>query len=1283
MGAFRRTAGVQIEEVRGVRSIKGVPYVLRDCERDVERRLRDRRVLIVGPAMAGKTRLALQLTREIFPDHGFVDAADGTSLRTLLEVEPSDSRLVIWLDDLMRFLGDDPLTRVVLELLHSRGNVLIATMGTRSYEALTSTDAVQPFGWGLPAWFGEPVRLAGWSPGELDRAMHRGVAEQILASARRSGLSASVGGGPGLVRWLRSGGSNQPVGYALVRAAADWRGAGMSPVLARQTLVDLVPSYLNNVSAAADVDAVSNGLSWAATRVNGVALLEPHGDGYRLLDYVHEHLAAEASMIPQPVWDTAIARALPRELVDVGYRAAIRHDRPDIAKAAYRKAADSADPIAAPQAALCLARLHQRAGDLVAATDAYRQALDSRHPDYAPAAALALGGMREDRFDPTGAAAIYQFAVDTGHPDHAPAAALRLGHLRKNRGDLAGAAAAYALAAVSQHAAAARAASLLEDVRRDQTVSDVQTAAMAAVIAAVKTGAPAVNARDPRPKPEAKPEAQPEVQPDAATGPIPTVGTGAMPEAARNPETGPAVAPETRRLTIAAVSVAVPTAPAANGHRSVANTVTMAAVPPVAHRRPPGGDHTDGYMTAFQRSRASAAAIDHTLTTGPAPLANSESMLELGKNRLDQGDVDGALAAWQKVLESGHPENAPAAALLIGSVHSKRGDVDRAAEAYRVAVDSGHPDHAEDAAAQLTSVLEDRDYLEQAAAYRREIESGDPEAAPGAALSLAFLCQSRDDIAGEAAAYQRVIDLGSREYLPIAAYNLGVLRQENGELEEAAAAWRLAIDSGDAVFGPTAAFNLGILRREEDDVEAATAAWRAAVASGDPEYAPAAAVELGTLRRELGDDAGAAADWQFALDSRHPDYAPAAAFTLGVLRLSQGDRVAAVKAWQYAIDSRHFDAAPAAALKLGHLRKQQGDLRRAAACYQLAIDSGHEDGAPEAAIYLGLLLDEHDDLDGAAAAYQVAIDSKHETEAPEAAVRLGLLREKRGDLDGAAEAYRVAAESNHVVYSSDAETYLANLDSGVSNVDEGSAPPEAEPEPGRAPDPVADRDAVAGVPEIFEALDHLDVDEVLSRAFLRVYHRSTIGEADNFIYARPIVGDLVELFVLDSPGAVQIFHRAELERFDRNSLLNASLRNLLAAPIDDYQVFSDNGGQMHVAFGQSVYIASKLLILPDVLGRTVGAAEPPHGVLVCAPNQHELAFHPVIDKSVVPSLQQLSQFALQGFTEGAGPVSPFVYWWQRGRLSQVTRYDDDGQLFIDVDDAFGRVLDELTDGSAS
>jgi len=132
---------------------------------------------------------------------------------------------------------------------------------------------------------------------------------------------------------------------------------------------------------------------------------------------------------------------------------------------------------------------------------------------------------------------------------------------------------------------------------------------------------------------------------------------------------------------------------------------------------------------------------EQRISAPPLPLANP---LVAG-TAAGSGDAEGAAAAYQRAVDSGHPDQAPRAAFGLGVPRQDRGDTDGARAAYQPAADSGHPD-----------------------------------AAPMAARNLGLLLQGQGDTDGAAAAYRRAIDSRHPDAAPMAAYNLGVLLEGRG-----------------------------------------------------------------------------------------------------------------------------------------------------------------------------------------------------------------------------------------------------------------------------------------------------------------------------------------------------------------------------------------------------------------------------------------------------------------------------------------------------------------------
>lgn len=222
------------------------------------------------------------------------------------------------------------------------------------------------------------------------------------------------------------------------------------------------------------------------------------------------------------------------------------------------------------------------------------------------------------------------------------------------------------------------------------------------------------------------------------------------------------------------------------------------------------------------------------------------------------------------------------------------------------------------------------------------------------------------------------------------------------------------------------------------------------------------------------------------------------------------------------------------------------------------------------------------------------------------------------------------------------------------------------------------------VDRVLRALDapavaELDDDTVLSRVFVRLMGTSMVPDLSWYEYRRDLGGDLIEVLALDSEDSVTLLADHDVERFGVEQLRDAGLLNLLAEPFGGWErVEVIPGASFNRVLGESVFTASRLLTLNDVLRRTHGEVHAPHGVLACVPTRHQLAFHVLNDATVLPVLPAMAKFALAGFDDGVGPVSPHLYWHHNGQLQPLSRLDEDGSLRIEVDGRFAAVLEQLT-----
>lgn len=157
---------------------------------------------------------------------------------------------------------------------------------------------------------------------------------------------------------------------------------------------------------------------------------------------------------------------------------------------------------------------------------------------------------------------------------------------------------------------------------------------------------------------------------------------------------------------------------------------------------------------------------------------------------LDQG------AILQRVIDTRHPEWAPAAMVSLAALRRHAGD-DQGAEAmYRAAAQAGNPNLAAEASWTLGELLERTGDADAATAeWRRVIDSGDPEWAGPALTSLVNLLSEHNNAEGLRAAYTTGAAHGNPE-APYALTQLGQVLESQGDIDGARQAWQQAVDAG-------------------------------------------------------------------------------------------------------------------------------------------------------------------------------------------------------------------------------------------------------------------------------------------------------------------------------------------------------------------------------------------------------------------------------------------------------------------------------------------------------
>ena len=211
------------------------------------------------------------------------------------------------------------------------------------------------------------------------------------------------------------------------------------------------------------------------------------------------------------------------------------------------------------------------------------------------------------------------------------------------------------------------------------------------------------------------------------------------------------------------------------------------------------------------------------------------------------------------------------------------------------------------------------------------------------------------------------------------------------------------------------------------------------------------------------------------------------------------------------------------------------------------------------------------------------------------------------------------------------------------------------------------------------ALETLPPEQIRAQLYPRVVGAEGL-DPRNFAYARPVAPGLYEILALDLPESVMMLTDEALEPLgDLPYLRDQALYNLRGLPVEAHETVKDSEG-MHfeVVLGDSFYTASRVLALETLVRQVTGEELPADGALVAMPFRHQLAFHAIHDTGMLSALNAMAAFAATGFEDTPGAISPYVYWWRGGTLTQLSNRDEDGEgLQIVIGEEFQALLERL------
>jgi len=365
------------------------PYLTRDTDHELDAALDARAsgtdprlLLLAGVAMAGKSRsLAEALRRHLALSNWLlVPPLPEANLDAIVELYPGN--IVLWLDDLEKYLprlNADQLRRV----LAREGVVVVSTVRTERLQSLTSQPEFRS-DWDLvnDSKLVQRIDLpTAWTENEKRPIWDR---EPILRDAVAAGkpLGEALGAAEEMLHMLQNLSDRQ---RALAYLVADWPRTGIPTPLPEDEAIVLWTAYMSE--AAAEVlsdlpdddcqrfyEEARSQLTRPVAAEAMTSLVQRRKGGLTTDGFLIQQRSQANALLPDPVWESALARAADSENAGpvtyaIGQQAAIAGNIP-IATKSWRPFAEGGNK----ETLFNLGLLFERSADPATARYWYEQA---------------------------------------------------------------------------------------------------------------------------------------------------------------------------------------------------------------------------------------------------------------------------------------------------------------------------------------------------------------------------------------------------------------------------------------------------------------------------------------------------------------------------------------------------------------------------------------------------------------------------------------------------------------------------------------------------------------------------------------------------------------------------------------------------------------------------------------------------------------------------------------------------------------------------------------------
>ena len=432
-----------LESLRVHRSNRDISeFVTRDIQEQLVEHIKNGTpVLIEGPSMAGKTRLALETIRTHWPEALLWFPRDDDDIKKLLDTNqrPAPDTLIL-LDDLDRFLANQTLTLGLLNQWINNSCTIIATMMHSQYVKHSDRGNENVPGWDAVNRFKKLTLNPTLSKKELN-------AVKLTSYAKQLSQIESIGLGPllGCAEAVRAAFADELKDHswcgALIKAAADWRRIGLGPA-SREQLTSLSLAHEDEAWGTVDwddtwkqatkfinhtvpllrqvgddrwevLDTIADEANWTISSHTLASLKNISLSGQQALRAAATMFLCENPSLPTNDMFKLAIEANPNNVIALGaYALFLKNIRGDMDQAQnmYQRAID-ADPVNARNLANYATFLHTERGDADQAQDMYQRAITADPHD-----ATALGNyalfLNTVRGDADQAQDMYQRAID-------------------------------------------------------------------------------------------------------------------------------------------------------------------------------------------------------------------------------------------------------------------------------------------------------------------------------------------------------------------------------------------------------------------------------------------------------------------------------------------------------------------------------------------------------------------------------------------------------------------------------------------------------------------------------------------------------------------------------------------------------------------------------------------------------------------------------------------------------------------------------------------------------